>query len=613
VKRILIIIGWALLLGSQGAFAQVQVGEDVTMRASGVLTGGYSANYGNQIPSSHTLDFGADAQITGDYYSPNFLNFSIDPYYNRSAANSASQSLTNSSGVDANANLFNGSHFPSFVNYHYTKDSTGINGLLGAPNFTTVGSSQGFGVGWSALIPDLPTFSVSYSQGSGSGNVFGTNEETASSTKILNLRSTYRYAGWNLNAYYTFLHVYSKYPEFISGVQGDNENASTGNSIGVGANHALPWNGNLTLSYNHFSYSGEYASSLLETNNNTSYSTNLETANFNFRPTQKLTLFANQSFASDINGFLYQSLLTNTGGIPLAQSNSQSFSNTLGGGASYAILPNLYGTAQVTYYDQAYLGKQYEGSYFTGTLAYAKRFLRTFTFSGTVIESSNKFANNSLGFIGNLNAYRDFGPWQLSGNFSYAQNVQTILVTYSTSFYNYGANLHRRFTHNRQWTVAVNGSRTGFTNQPDTLSHTEAFSTSLTVRRISFGANYAQANGQSLLTSTGIQPIPPTPGLPPQGVIVYNGTSYGASLSLTPLPRLTITGSYTHARSDTLSNEINSLNRTEIYYSQLQYRLRRLNVLAGFTKFSQGISASGTPPGHEYSYFIGVSRWLNFF
>ena len=67
-----------------------------------------------------------------------------------------------------------------------------------------------------------------------------------------------------------------------------------------------------------------------------------------------------------------------------------------------------------------------------------------FTFSGSVIDSSNGQGTNSLGFVGNVNFFRSIKGWQLSGVFSYAQNVQSILVTYTTSYYNYNANLHRR-------------------------------------------------------------------------------------------------------------------------------------------------------------------------
>jgi len=613
VKCRLIHVGWLLLVMAPVASAQLQAGDNVTMQMNGTLTGGYSGNYGNQIPSSHTLDFGADAQLTGDYYSPNFLNFTLSPYYDRSSANSASQSLTNSSGVDAAANLFSGSHFPGYVNYRYANNSTGIFGLAATPNFTTVGTNQAFGVGWSVLLPNRPTLSVSYAQGSGNGNVFGTDQESTSSTKTFNVRSSYTYAGWNLLAYFHHLNIDAKYPEFISGETGNNLNNSGGNDVGVAASHALPWQGSIAMNYSHYSYSSDYSSELADASNATNYSINLETANLIFRPTQKLSLFASQSFTTDINGFLYQNLIENNGGIPINQSSSQSFANTVSGGASYNFLPNFYSTAQITYYNEMYLGNTYDGSYFTGTVGYAKRLLRTFTFSATVIDTTNKFSNNSLGFIGNVNAFHAFGPWELSGNVSYAQNVQTILVTYTTSYFNYGANLHRKLNRGMQWTVAANGSRSGFTNQPDTLNHTEAFATSLAIRHVSLGANYGQASGQSLLTSSGIQPIPPTPGLPLGDLIVYNGRSYGATLTLTPLPRLMLSGSYAHANSSTLSDQISSLNRTEIYYAQLQYRLRRISLLAGFTKFSQGISAAGTPPGNEYSYFIGVSRWISFF
>ena len=66
-------------------------------------------------------------------------------------------------------------------------------------------------------------------------------------------------------------------------------------------------------------------------------------------------------------------------------------------------------------------------------------------------------------------------------------------------------------------------------------------STSLSLRRVDVTGNYAKSRGQALLTSTGIQPMT-TPGLPPIGIIVYNGESYGAGITVTPIPRLFISG-----------------------------------------------------------------------
>jgi hypothetical protein len=62
-----------------------------------------------------------------------------------------------------------------------------------------------------------------------------------------------------------------------------------------------------------------------------------------------------------------------------------------------------------------------------------------------------------------------------------------------------------------------------------------------------------------------------------------------------------------------LSNSIYSNNNTDIFYTQLQYRLRRISLLAGATRFSQGISATGIAPGTVTSYYGGISRWFDFF
>lgn len=604
-----------LLLALGSANAQVQVGDDLSMNMNGLFTAGYSGYDGNQIQSSHGLDLGGTVQLNGSYYNPNFLNFTITPYYNQSRANSGYQSLTDASGVNATVNLFSGTRFPGYVNYDYTRNSTGSSGLVGYPSFTTVGQGQGFGVGWSALLPNWPTFTVSYSQGSGSGTLFGTNEESSSNTRTLNLRSSYRWSGWNLNAYYTHLNVHSDFPFFLASEEGANQSDFSGNNFGVNGNHVLPWHGSIAVSFNRTVYSGNYGSFVGEAeqaNSATNYTTDTEFANLNFHPTSKLSVFASQSFTDNLDGYFYQPLVNN-GGIPLLPQQSQSNSFTVGAGASYTFTKNLYGQGQITYVDQTYLGRTYNESYVTGTVGYSKRILDTFAVSASVIESSNRFANSSLGFTANLNGFRRVGLWEAEGNFSYAQNVQTLLVTYTSSFYNYGANLHRLLGRGKQVTFSATGSHSGFSQQPGTDNHSESYSGSLALRRVTLLGNYTQSAGQSILTSTGIQPLPPTPGLLPEGLIVYNGTSYGGSISLTPIPRLSISGTYSHAVSDTLSDTYSSNNRTEIFYAQLQYRLRQIGILAGYTMFSQGISAAGTPTGRENSFFIGVTRSFNFF
>jgi len=612
LRRSIICVFGLLLLTASSVKAQVQVGDDLRMNMNGLIDGGYSAAYGDGMPSNHSLLFGGSAQVNGSYYDPNFLNFTATPYYNQSRADSAFQSLTNASGLDATANIFTGSRFPGFATYHYDRNSTGTFALIGTPNFTTIGTSQGFGIGWSALLPDWPTFSVSYSQGTGTGTLFGTNQESSSTTRTLNVRSTYQWEGWHLSGNYTYMDINSEIPLFLSGEQGNNFYSSTGNDFGFNGTHPLPWHGTVSLGFLRTDYSGDYGSTAETQTGVSNYTIDQQTALVSFHPTLKLGLFVNESYTDNLNGFLYQSIANNGGGVPLLQSNSQSNSFTLDGGVSYNFTKHLYGTTQINYFDQTYFGKNYEGSFLSATLGYGKRILDTFTVSATAIESSNKFSNNALGFIVNLNAFRHLGLWEASGNFNYAQNVQTLLVTYTTSYYNYSGNVHRRLGRGTQWTAAFNGTHSGFSQQPGTDNHSEAYSTSLALRRFAVTGNYTKSRGQSILTSIGIQPIT-TPGLPPIGLIVYNAESYSAGISTTPLPRLTISGTYSHAMSDTLSSQAASNNRTVIFYAQLQYRLRQITVLSGYTKFSQGISAAGVAPGNQYSYFIGVTRSINFF
>src|ERR1019366_521026 len=113
-----------------------------------------------------------------------------------------------------------------------------------------------------------------------------------------------------------------------------------------------------------------------------------------------------------------------------------------------------------------------------------KRLFDMFPFSAAVIDSSNGQGDNALGFMGNVNFFRRIGGWQTSGQFSYAQNVQTLLITYTTSYYNYSANLHRRLPGGMQWTAAFNGNHSGLRNHPGSRRPSAAYSTSWNLSRV---------------------------------------------------------------------------------------------------------------------------------
>lgn len=592
------------------ALAQMQIGDNWHLNGGGMATFGYSGDYGDNIPSSHGLDFGLNGQVNGFYYNPNFINFTMTPYYNQSRADSDFQSLTGASGFSGTANLFTGSHFPGSVSYRDDYNSTGTFGLTGQPDFTTHGHGQGFGINWAALLPNWPTLSVGYSQGSGGGTVYGTSQETGSDTKLFNLRSSYAIEGFHLNGFFDHNNLHSTFPEFLSG-ETESVSDTHGHDWGFSGNHSLPLNGSFYANYSRSSASTDFIGG---GSINDSYTTGTETAGANFHPTQKWTFSVSESYTDNLSGFLNQNLSTSGAVLTPINLGSGSDSMTFGGGAGYQFTHSLNGQVTVTHYQESFLGQSFSGTFASATMAYTKKLFNMFSFSGGIVDSASGHGDNAIGFIGNVNYFRRIKGWETSGNFSYAQNVQSLLITYTTSYYNYSARVRRRFGHGFAWTGAYVGSHSGLAQYAGEANSSTGYSTSFSNRRFTLTGNYSTSKGQSLLTSQGIVPITALPGIPESNLILYNADSYGGGLSATPLRHLTLSATWNRAFSNTIASTTpSSRNNTDIMNAQMQYHLRRIGLLAGYTKFTQGISAADLPPASSNSFFVGVSRWFDFF
>ena len=608
------ILGLAVLTTAQLVAAQqssLNIGENTRLNAGALFTFGYQGDYGDAIPSDHGLNLGFDGKVSGYYYNPNFLSFTVNPYYDQSRADSDFQSLTGARGVNGTANLFAGSHFPGSVSYNYADNSTGTFGLVGQPNFTTVGKTQGFAINWSALLPNMPTLSVGYSQGSGHSTLFGTDQQDNSSTRLFNVHSNYTIAGFRLNAFFNRNSVNSDFPEFISG-DGSSNLRSTNHDIGFGALHALPEHGQFYVTYDRASATSNYLTTDAQTAGTSSisnYTDSNENANASFHPTTKFTWSVNQNHTNNLTGYLAQSLGSNGTPVPGLDLGSGSYSSTFGGGATYNFTDFLSSSVLATYYDQHYFGKSYTGEYMSGTVNYGKRLWEMFTFSASVIDSSNGLGSNAVGFVGNVNFFHRFHGWQTSGQFSYAQNVQSVLISYTTSYYSYNANVRRRLPGGMTWIAAFNGNHSGLTQDQGTNASSEGYSTSLSMRRFQLNSFYSKSTGVSLLGAGGVVSPTLTPGL--TDFILFSGSSYGGGFAVSPVSRLSISGTFSRAISDTIA-DMTSHNNTEIYNAQLQYHLRKIGLLAGYTRFTQGISAIGAPV-NSTSYFIGATRWFDFF
>jgi len=182
------------------------------------------------------------------------------------------------------------------------------------------------------------------------------------------------------------------------------------------------------------------------------------------------------------------------------------------------------------------------------------------------------------------------------------------------SFYNYSGSVNRR------WGSFVLGmgagaSHSGLTQQAGSDTSGQSYNASMGFSPFfTASGSYSKSSGQALATGVGLVPVPvPSPVLPSSQVSLYGGDSYSFSLSSSPVRGLVASASWSKAITDTSNSGSTSSNAEDQYNTFIQYHLRKLNFDGGFARLDQGFSGSGMPPQSISTFYIGVSRWFNFF
>lgn len=600
----------ALAIWQVPGSAQMGVGQNVELTSGGDLSVGYSGFNGNRDASSHSLDLGGHGWLHGYYYKPQFLSFDFQPYYRRAQNSSIYQTVTNGSGFTANSSIFSGSRFPGSISFGKTYDNSGQFGVPGIGGIISRGNGENFSIGWSALLPNMPTLSATFSTTSGDSTVFGTNTESNSSSRNFTLQSTYRIAGFDLMGQYFRLSTNSTFPAFFENGE-IQESRNKSNSVLFTAGHKLPMTGHWNLVWNHSKYLGTYRNGNAEGSNNGIVNDINSTVSIN--PTSRVGLMLGSAYNDNAFGALQQRFLES--GFALLPSLSTSLRTlSVNGQASYTPFSRLSLYFRANHYEQWLPGSHRGLTQFSGNGAYSltRPFLGSLTFSLGVVDTFNQRGNSGASLVGNVNYLRRVRGWELGADFSYTQQVQTLFDVYTTSTYRYGAGAKRRFR-GMQWVGAFNGSHSGLSQIEGFRSRTEGFSSGLNFSRYSLNGHYTQSEGASILTSAGLIEVPP--GVPAPLLllpILYNASSYGGSASFRPFRRAVFSVAYSKARSATSSSTLSSGFNSTIFNSRFQYRLRKLDVEANFTKFEQSIS-TGALPAVINSYYIRFSRWFNIF
>ncbi len=626
-----------LLALSLPSVAQITVGENLNLTSSATINAGYNGTYGNEIDSSHSLGVGGTGALNGYYYTPSFISFTVNPYYNQSRSNSDSGSITDASGVALTSTIFGGSHFPGSVNYSANFNSTGNYGIPGISSLNTNGNNENFGLNWAAFVPGLPTLTFGYQQGSNNYSLYGTDESGNSHFRTFNVTSSYNLFGFGLTGAVSHGTSEALIPGVVIGGQTATSN-SDNTTYAFNLSHPLPWNGNFTASFNRSDIDSNYLG----------YSFNgaidVAVANLNFHPTSKLNVDADASYSDNLTGSLYEALIPGASGVVTnagaASSASGAVTNqastTIGTGVvgiqqtpnqesshglnfafttTYSFTRNFELQGQFERREQSFAGENYGSNLYDAGLFYNRvlggGFLGTsFTVFDSTVDGSSQ---NQVGFTASTSYGRRIGAWQVNGYFNYVQNVQSYLVAYTASSYSFSGSAGRKLGSTFFFNASAGGGRSGLTEVAGSSNSNESFSANLGARKYALGGSYSKSDGNSLASSGGLVPTPLPPIIPSNLLVMYGGTSYAFSASAAPKRRLNASLTYVKSKSNFENVGVFSFNNYESETAYVQYQFRQLGMNGGYTHLVQGFSASGLPPASVSSFYIGVYRWFNIF
>jgi hypothetical protein len=583
------------------------VGSETQVSLDGSISAGYTGTTTNEGPNSNGLGYGGAGDFNGSFHSPQFLSFDVAPFFNQSRANSNYQSITDASGVTASANIFSGSQFPGYVNFSKIFNTESTYSLPGIANYATNGSTETFGVGWSANLKNLPSLTVGYQQGSSDYSLYGIQQDSLSDFHTVFGNVNYTVDGFHLSGGIHYSNVNSLLPELVSG--GTPEKASSDSTTyTLNMTRNVPLDGSTWVNFTRAS-AGYDSLGLSSTE-----STDVVTAGVALKPTAKLTTQVIGDYNDNLAGTIFQQVTSSGAIAPLSLTQAPSHSWDLTGSAQYSITQSLYVAGTISHQQQLFLGESFASTAYSGSVNYGHSLLGG-QFTAGVNVSHSSYANNQgslLGLLSNVIYIRRIGAWSVSGSFTYSQNVQSILIAYTTSGYSYSGSANRRIGR-LTWTGGASGSKTLVTQALAPAYFTQSYTTGLSGRWLGVGAGYSKSSGSGLVTPAGI--VTPPSGIPPSllTTVLYGGRSYSASVGSTPRRGLNITGTFVDSQSNTANGTLSSNNHTQQAYAYLTYRFRKVYFNAGYDRLLQGFSASTLPPSLVSTYYVGISRWFKAF
>lgn len=602
VRRVAVAL-FSMLLLSTAAFAQLEIGDNLKMTMRGDVGYGYTGSFGNTIQSNHTHGFLSNADLNGFYFHPNFINFNLHPFYDRNQSNSDSQFVTRGSGISAGMGFFSGSRFPGTITYGNSFASSSEFRIAGVPGVVGDSSGRNFGVSWSALVPDWPTLTASYTAASSESSVAGSDESSQNRSKSIMLTSGYTIAGFSLQGNLSHVNSDFETPSYLALQRLGSSSSATTYSASAG--HTLPLHGSFSLGWSRSNSSTEKGDEWSSTNYTFSNS---------FIPWHRLSLYQNASYTTNLTAALSQAVV-NGAYVSGVKSDNSSHGLYYSAGASYAL---GYGFNVGGYYNrrwQTLMGKQYEDSQYGGNVNYnhSSRLFGLLYFGIGVVDTASKMGNNGAGINTNVGLSRKFGRWDTSADFNYFQSIMTLGTIQATSNYSYGGSVRRRVNEDTQFGGSVRLAHSGMVVNEGSGNGSQSMSGFLGWKKYNFAGSYSQSSGSAVLTSTG--ELRPTPNGPifTDDVMLFDATSWSVSGSTRLFRRISVTAGYSKFNSSTAHDSDSRINSGNRYNFRTEYRLRKFSFVGGFGRTNQEVSTIPGGPRVINSFYLSLSRWFNVF
>lgn len=602
--------GFALVvcafLTAQAASAQVSVEGVQFQNLFGNIGFGYDGQTGLNEPSSHDFGVTGNLNTSGFYYNPSFLAFQANTFYSRADSSEEAATLSDSKGVNLGSAIFGGTTFPGFASFGANWGASSSYGLPGLTGLNATSNNRNFSVSW--MFRDLPVknLSVYFADNMNDTTIPGVGFSSDSSSKGFGIATGgYKFAGFSLAGGYQY--SLSDVTSNVSGADGGSVSSHGSSDVfHVMSSRSLPGHGEVTLAAYRIMTEG---SSEGDKGNSDSDEFDASISSHVWR----IPLAGSISYNDNVYGSVLQQLNASGQLVDQSYSGPKIAELNMSLYSSYVLPHRIFLTGYATREEEFVMGQSASALAFGGNVSYAfGKFIKGLTVTVGMHDVADRAGNEGAGVIANANYRRNLGAWVVQANAGYNQSIQTMLALNTESSGGASVEVRRNLGDKASFGANAGYGRSLFSNTNGQFTEEKNAGMNLSWMRQTLSAFYSEAGGNAIITSQGLV-ASTTPGLTGSQVVPYSGKSYTAGYANTLIKNLNLHFAWSKFVSTGSGAGLFSNVSAEGYNGGLMYVYHKTNFIANFAHNQQGASVTNSLPSNVTVFYVGLSRWFNFF